>query len=275
MKTIDAGGAACERIRGHLDSYISNELLIETRHDVRQHLEACPHCTAELHARTGVRARLQAAVHSTPVPDGLRDKVRRAVGSSRRSTNLGLYLMAAAAVFLLCVALVARIRAHANPEDAILRKATGHLAPVLNVGLRDHLHCAIFRKYSKQPETASQMAGQLGPDFAGLAGVLRSQLPGDFVILEGHHCTAGNRQYVHFIVQRGGHLLSVILTRARPDESLGGGLYQEGVDRYQVVGFESNGYLAYVISDLDVQDNLQLAATLAPALRAYLSVEAG
>jgi ABC-type glutathione transport system ATPase component len=43
------------------------------------------------------------------------------------------------------------------------------------------------------------------------------------------------------------------------------------VDRFQVVGFESHDYLAYVISDLDAQQNLQLAANLAPTLREYLA----
>jgi hypothetical protein len=47
------------------------------------------------------------------------------------------------------------------------------------------------------------------------------------------------------------------------------------VDRFQVVGFESHDYLAYVISDLDAQQNLQLAADLAPALREYLAAQAG
>jgi predicted metal-binding protein len=42
-----------------------------------------------------------------------------------------------------------------------------------------------------------------------------------------------------------------------------------------VVGFQSHDYLAYVISDLDAQQNLQLAADLAPALREYLAAQAG
>ena len=52
---------------------------------------------------------------------------------------------------------------------------------------------------------------------------------------------------------------------------LAGGIYQEGVDRFQVVGFESHGYLAYVISDMDPQENMQLAVSLAPAVREYLA----
>jgi hypothetical protein len=87
-----------------------------------------------------------------------------------------------------------------NPEQAILRKTSGRLAAVLNVGLRDHLHCAVFRKYSKQPVAAAQMAADLGPEFAGLVPLVQAKLPADFRVIQGHHCTAGGRQYTHLIV---------------------------------------------------------------------------
>jgi hypothetical protein len=73
----------------------------------------------------------------------------------------------------------------------------------------------------------------------------------------------------------GGKIVSLILTRKKYGESLVGGIHQTGVDRFQVVGFESHDYLAYVISDLDAQQNLQLAANLAPTVRDYLAGHAG
>jgi hypothetical protein len=36
------GEGACEKIRKYLDSYISNELLIETNHEVLRHVEKLP-----------------------------------------------------------------------------------------------------------------------------------------------------------------------------------------------------------------------------------------
>ena len=64
------------------------------------------------------------------------------------------------------------------------------------------------------------------------------------------------------------------MTRKLPSESLSGGIYQAGVDRFQVVGFQSHDYLAYVISDLDASQNLQLEAALAPVVREYLAAHA-
>ena len=39
MNRIQFGEGACEKIRQYLDSYVSNELLVETNHEVLRHLE--------------------------------------------------------------------------------------------------------------------------------------------------------------------------------------------------------------------------------------------
>src|ERR1035441_5420613 len=137
---------ACEKARGHLDSYLSRELPEDTSREVQRHLESCPSCAAELDTRARARAQLQAAVRATPVPIGLDAKVRRAVRGEVSRPRTGLWAVAAAAAVILCVVLVGLLRERANPERAILRKTSGRLAAVLNVGLRDHLHCAVFRK---------------------------------------------------------------------------------------------------------------------------------
>lgn len=275
MNVIRFGEASCAKIRGYLDSYISNELLVETNHEVLRHLEGCPECSAELAARTRLRTQLQSAVRGTQVPAGLEAKVQRGVRAQRSRTYAGLYTMAAAALVIISLGLVSLFRLRSTPEDALLNKASGRLATVMSVGLRDHLHCAVYRKYPKQPEAAERVESQLGPEFAGLAPLVKAKLPADFQVLQGHRCTAGGRQYVHFIITSGNKLLSLVLTRKQPGESLSGGIHQEGVDRYQVVGFESRDYLVYVVSDLDPQQNLQMAASLAPVVREYLATPPG
>jgi len=266
--------AACEKARGHMDSYLSRELPQETSREVERHLESCPQCAAELETRARVRAQLKAAVRATPVPVGLEAKVRRVVNTKVSRPRTGLWAVAAAATVIVCAALVGLLRERTNPEQAILNKTSGRLAAVLNVGLRDHLHCAVFRKYSKQPVAARQMAAELGPEFAGLVPLVQAKLPGDFRVIQGHHCSVGGRQYTHLIISGGaggGKLVSLVLTRKLSGEWLSGGIYQAGVDRFQVVGFESHDYLAYVVSDLDAQQTLQLAANMAPTLREYLA----
>jgi len=58
MNRIQFGEGGCEKTRKYLDSYISNELMVETNHEVLRHLESCQPCAAELDARTRLRTRL-------------------------------------------------------------------------------------------------------------------------------------------------------------------------------------------------------------------------
>ena len=235
-------GAACDKLRGHLDGYLSRELSQETSREVERHLENCSQCAAELETRARIRAQLQAAVRATPVPANLEAKVRRVLNAKVSRPRTGLWAVAAAAAVIVCVALVGLLRERANPEQAILRRTSGHLAAVLNVGLRDHLHCAVFRKYSKQPVAARQMDADLGPEFAALVPLVQAKLPRDFRVIQGHRCIAGGRQYTHLIISGGaggGKLISLVVTRKLSSESLSGGIYQTGVDRFKVVRFES------------------------------------
>jgi anti-sigma factor (TIGR02949 family) len=268
-------GLTCAQVREHLDAFLSRELPEETSQEIARHLESCAPCAAEVAARSSVRAQVRSAVRATPVPAGLESTVRRTVRGEIKRPRTGLWAVAAAAAVIVCVVCIGVLRERANPEEAILRKTPRRLAAILNVGLRDHLQCAVFRKYSKQPEPASQMAAELGPEFAGLVPLVQARLPHDFRVIQGHRCTAAGRQYTHLIIAGGaggGKIVSLLLTRKLPSESFSGGVYQAGVDRFQVVGFMSHGYLAYVISDLDASQNLELEAMLAPVVRGYLEV---
>ena len=48
-------------------------------------------------------------------------------------------------------------------------------------------------------------------------------------------------------------------------------VYRTSSESYQVAGFESENYLAFVVSDLRGEMNLQIAAALAPGVRQLLS----
>jgi len=56
----------CQEFREMTDSYLNDELLVETNHDVLHHLENCAGCRSELAAHRALRARLRAAVKNAP-----------------------------------------------------------------------------------------------------------------------------------------------------------------------------------------------------------------
>ena len=57
MNRVQFGEGACEKTRRYMDAYISNELLVETNHELLRHLEGCVACSAELETRGRLRTR--------------------------------------------------------------------------------------------------------------------------------------------------------------------------------------------------------------------------
>ena len=56
----------CQEFREMTDSYLSDELLVETNHEVHHHLENCAACRKELTAHRTLRTRVRAAVKNAP-----------------------------------------------------------------------------------------------------------------------------------------------------------------------------------------------------------------
>src|SRR5215831_9611283 len=76
MTPIDVGERACRRIQAQLDSYLDNELLIESNLEMLDHFHRCAACTREADTRCNVRTRLRGAVRGIDLPVGLEDRVR-------------------------------------------------------------------------------------------------------------------------------------------------------------------------------------------------------
>ena len=158
------------------------------------------------------------------------------------------------------------------------------MAAVLKAGLGDHIHCAVFRKYPKNPQPVEQMETELGPEYKGLLPVVRAALPEGHRIVMAHQCTYLGRKFVHFAMEKDGALLSLVVARKQDGETLAGlsaasqasgvALFQSAADRYQVAGFEAGNFLAYVVSDWNGKANLQVANALAPAVHEFLKVTA-
>ena len=96
-----------------------------------------------------------------------------------------------------------------------------------------------------------------------------------------HQCTYAGRKFVHLTVHKGTYDISIVITRTSDGETCASfspgtnassvPVYQASTESYQVAGFESEHYLAFVVSDLKGKANLQIAAALAPAVRQLLS----
>jgi anti-sigma factor (TIGR02949 family) len=282
-----SGEMGCREALEYMDSYLSDELLVETCYEVVRHLEGCSACSAELAARTLVRTSLRHAIARESVPADLRARIH--AGIQRRESrgkfaSLRWAVALAAGVVLCAVAWLAyrplrfpALSDRAGQEDYIHR-VSAPIAAALRLGLGDHLHCSVFRHYS--PEPAERMEKQLGTVYQGLLPLLRAAIPGNYNIVMGHQCRYAGRRYVHLSLQKEGKLMSLIITLKQSGESLDGvqelmrpagiPVYEAAAERYRVAAFETERYFAFVVSDLNEGTNLQMAVRLAPSIRGFL-----
>jgi predicted anti-sigma-YlaC factor YlaD len=292
MNRVSFGESACERTRKYLDSYISNELLVETNHDVLRHLESCRECAAEADARARLRERLRGAVRSQSAPVELPALVREKIRTEESRKTSGFAwarwsFVGAGATLAACAVLWVNFASEPLPaigdrpaQNAYIQKISARMSAVLKVGLGDHLHCSVFRRKSKNVPAVAQMEKELGPSFKGLLPVVGAAVPQGYRIVMAHRCGYLKRDFIHLTLEKDGSLMSLVITRKQDGETLEGlapattqggvPMYQSAAAGYRVAAFDAGSFFAYVVSDLRPKANLQVASAMAPAVRDLL-----
>jgi len=271
----------CERALRELDS--QSTISPETA----SHFEQCEICSKEIEARKAIRARLKTAAHSVSAPPRLAARIRSDIRDSQRHRVWGRYLLPVAAAVLMSVgALVSyqlgHLRITALSQESYIASISNRVAGIMTVGLGDHVHCTVFRKFPKNPPSLEEMTEKVGPDYAGLVPLVKDRLAGDMQIVMAHRCSYHGRKFVHLAMRGDAKLLSMVISLKREGESFtkesllpvlsdsGIPMYRSGVQRFEIAGFESRDHLVYVVSDLPGKENLAILRALAPAVRDLL-----
>src|SRR5215813_13607543 len=117
----------CRDVREIADSFLCEELLTETNHEILRHIETCPVCRTEIDGRRRLRGALRDAFNRAPdlqssaeFQTRLRDQLRDVSAHRTRSWSLsGRWLALAAGVVLaVAVAGILMMRA-AGPAEAL------------------------------------------------------------------------------------------------------------------------------------------------------------
>jgi hypothetical protein len=299
MNVVNFNERACERYRRYFDSYLDNELLIETNQDVLQHLNTCKECTGILETRARVKQLVKNAVAAEIAPPELVTAVRARLHTERPGFfgfNTARLMMAAAAVLLVAIVGIGTLQwtrfAPFSGDEGVFQTVSDRVQDILRVGLVDHVHCVILAQQWKRFVSFDEMKANtrpsaLGPEFIDLVPVLESKLGSQFRLTLGHRCVVNKREYIHFILNNDkGILLSVVITKKKSTETVnesfaqadaeavvrasGIPIYREHQGILEVAGFESDQYLAYIVSNLDRDRNLNVASVLAPVVFDHL-----
>lgn len=285
MNVVNFEDGHCKRIRSYLDSYLNNELMVETNHEVLTHLEKCEECARSLEDRARIKAQLKRAVMQEYAPAALRERIasdlRRGRGFSFNRVSLA--LAAAAAVLVIAAVTFFTWGPHKKQLSLQAQVATGDVAgQILKIGFDDHVFCAIDHKLADKQFAAEQMSERLGPDYAGLVALVREKIPQDYTVVVGHRCHYLGREFVHLIMRNQSDIVSLVITRKNAEsfpanaaaaiaQAAGGPIYQSAWANQHVAGFETRDHLVFVVSTEPSDTNLQIAASLAPSVRDLLA----
>jgi Putative zinc-finger len=240
----------CRDFREMADSYLSDELLVETNHDVIVHLETCADCRRELAARREVRTNLRASfakAEELQMPDEFSSRLQNELRAAATSGAMGLnirrrqWMIAAGLVLAVTFGAIAvwqRQRAQTNSEMAEKRQPqnTGAVKP-LDVGPHppdiavdanailprmselaagDHRDCAIGHRLPDMPIALEEAARKYDRAYLDLTKTVMSNRDDFDELIElvmAHACLFKGHWFGHIVVRYRGRLISLLVTR--------------------------------------------------------------
>jgi hypothetical protein len=284
---------SCREFRELLDSYVTEELLVETNHEMIRHLETCSACRAELDDRRRLRAQLKSAftgsadlqmrpAFAATLATRLRGAARPPASAWRRLSSW--WALAAA------VALIAAIGAGAGLRRAVVaRLASGQSNSVSEAvwqlareAAGDHRDCALHFRLAEKPIPLEEAARRYDPAYHALREAVRATHAdrGDvpIEIVEDHSCVFEGRRFAHIVLRYRGQLVSVLVT-ARDDQaptsqrrgSTPAIASLHGIEGFEAATFSAPRHVVFVVSALDAQDTVAIARTIADSMYQHLA----
>lgn len=277
----------CRDFREIVDSYLSDELLTETNHDVLRHLEMCADCRTEIQDRRILRVKLKSAVKNAAqfqMRDGFHQELkvnlrRNSQTSTGRKTFFGTNknsLMAVAACLILTFGLgfwfFRQQTANSYSTDVAVGKHSVQQTSLQSIALGDHQNCAVKFNLADDPIDIDLAS----PQFADLRKTVLNPLensPDEYEFIESHTCKFQGHDFTHIVFQHRGKMISVLLTDSQNFDSLKNDeIIKTSADNYHVARFDWKNQAVFVVSDLPEQENFATAEILASAAHQQFSV---
>ena len=267
----------CRDIRDMADSFLNDELLTETNHEILQHLDTCASCRAEIDARRQLRGSLQAAFNRAPdlqpLPDfaqRLRDQMHAAAAGAKRDAPFSRrWLMLAASAVLTAGLTGAVWLTQVTPVDALARDAIG-----------DHWSCALKNRKVRTPVPLEEAAERFDSVYRVLLKAPPDEMStpnGVARVTDRHSGAFGTRRFGHVVLQYRQHVVSLLVTA--DDEraaamtlplDLDPHLHGRPINGMSVASIHGARHAILLVSDLDGRELRQLATAVSVPLVDHL-----
>ncbi len=256
----------CRDVREVADSFLCEELLTETNHEILRHLETCPSCRTEIDARRRLRGALRIAFNRAPdlqpageFPDRLREHLRQAAVHRHRSWMFSSRWLALAAGLVLAAGITTAVllTRSSAPAEALARDAIG-----------DHRNCALKYRLVKTPVPLEEAAQRFDSAFRLLLNAPPDDIStpdGPARVVERHSCEYGAHRFGHVILQYRGRVVSMLVTandRTAADAESAAAIPHvigQPLDGLSVVSVNGSRHAVMLVSDLEKNELTQLA----------------
>jgi hypothetical protein len=268
----------CRDVREVADSFLCEELLTETNHEILRHLDTCPSCRAEIDARRRFRAALRTAFEHAPelqpageFADRLRDRLREAAVETPRSwTFSGRWLVLAAGLVI----------AAGMTSAILLNRSAVRVEALAQDAIGDHRNCALKYRPARTPVPLEEAAQR----FDGAYRLLITNPPDDIStpdgparVIERHSCQYGAHRFGHVILQYRGRVVSLLVTANAPETAAGESataiphVIGGPVNGLSVVAVDGSRHAIMLVSDLERTELTQLAEIVSLPLAEHLA----
>jgi anti-sigma factor RsiW len=263
----------CRDVRELADSFLCEQLLVETNHELLRHLDTCPNCRADIAARRALRDGLRTAFSRA---EDLRPRaafaaellatLRPALAGtpaqpekeiSRRSVLQSWWALAAGLVLAAGGGLIVRNSNNRSRLGALAREAAG-----------DHQNCAVKFNLAERPIQLEEAGRRYGAPYAALATFEPPAVDGSLDMLERHSCVYQGRRYGHVVLRYRGALTSLLVTGGTPPATPE---LEPSDSGPAVASLPAGRFLGFIVADLDRPSVLRLAQTLTDPLSQHLA----
>lgn len=257
----------CRDVRELADSFLSEQLLVETNHEIVRHLESCESCRAELASRRALRTSLRSALERAPElqprPDFAADVMARLRASqpavqSRRSFLQTWWGVAAG------VAAAAAGGGYLAQQS----RTRASLARLARQAAGDHEHCAVSFSLRERPIPIVEAAARYGAPYTQLASFTFPSLSEALQIVDRHSCVYDDRRFAHIVLQHGGVLTSLLITEGPPPSRP---TLESAPEGPLVASLPAGPFVGFVVARTDEARLLGLAQALVSPLAQQLA----
>lgn len=276
----------CRDFQEMIDSYLSDELLTETNHDVLRHLEDCADCRKVIEARREVRSHLKSAVINAPqyqigknfthnLQTQLKFEAQKMQEAQVTSSfGFGSWIAAAAGllvVFTLGFFLLGNNSVNNEKSSVAKEIYTTTQVPandLINIAFGDHQFCAVGHDHNAPVKFVATPAKYENIEETAMPEL--KNVLANCSLKEVHTCEYRGTKFAHLIVTKDNKILSVMLTDKDQAEKLGESIDFYSSSKYQMARFDINETAVFVVSEFNKQLNSQVADALYSPIQKHL-----